>query len=301
VRRAVCLLAALAALTGCGSEDEDLELLPGSVARIGIATGSERRDALVPNGVQVAATSINSAGGIGGAAAIQLVVGPVERLLSRGIRLLVLPCDAAAARAGALAASRGGAVAMAPCDDGALPRARTVFATGLSPARQAEVLAEHVDGRATLLQARSERGRRVHVELRELLVGPGTELVSPEAPERVLPAAHSDGTLYATYGFPEPGSETDEFYERYRALFDRRPVSIVAALAADALTALANAIEEAGTTDPGRVADVIRQDGIEISGVLGKLEFRGGSSRAKVTAVVLRVERGRYQVVGRTD
>jgi hypothetical protein len=44
---------------------------------------------------------------------------------------------------------------------------------------------------------------------------------------------------------------------------------------------------------------VIREDGIEVAGVLGKIEFPGGTSRPEVAAVILRAERGRYEVVGR--
>lgn len=294
------MVAAVAALAGCAGEEDREELPPGSVATIGVVAAPGPREALVPRGVQVAAAAINAAGGIGGAARIELVVGPVARLLARGVRLLVLPCDLAHVRRAALAAAAGGATAVAPCDEGVLPGRSQLFSTGLSAARQAEVLASHAGGRGTVLQARSARGRRVQRALEGRLDGPGQALLSPEAPERVLPPAARDGTLFATYGFPEPGSEMDEFYERFKALFGRRPASIVAALAADALTALAAAIELAGNTDPASVAAVFRDEGVETGGVTGPIEFSGGTTRVDVPVVVLRVDAGRFRVVGKS-
>lgn len=301
MRRAAPVLAALALSAGCGGEEERQELPPGSVARIGVVSAAGPRDALVPQGVQVASASINAAGGIGGAATIELVVGPVERLLARGLQLLVLACDQATAAEAARVVAEAGAVATAPCDDGGLPMTRNVFPTGLSPARQADLLADEVGGRAAVREGESERGRRVQEALQGLVEPAAGPVVSPEAPERVRPDPGTEGTLFATYGFPEPGGETDEFYERFKALFDRRPASIVAALAADALVVLAAAIELAGTTDPAAVAAVFRDEGVEVGGVLGEIEFAGGTEPARTPGVVLRVEDGRYRLVARSD
>ncbi|HZB23882.1 MAG TPA: hypothetical protein VE444_08555 [Gaiellaceae bacterium] len=296
MRRALWVLAAVAALSGCAGDEELRELQPGSVATIGVVAAPGPREAFVPRGVQVAAAAINAAGGIGGAARVELVVGPANRLRGRGIRLLVLPCDPAAARAGAAAAPD--AVAIAPCDDGA-PLGSGVFTTGLSPARQAELLSEHVDGRAVLAEPRSARGRRVRSALDAVLEGSGNARVSPEAPEGVLPPPDPEGTIYATYGFPEPGSELDEFYERFKAVFDGRPASIVAALASDAMSALAVAIELAGTTEPSEVRRILVEEGFRTSAVLGDIEFRPGDPKAEVGGVVLRAEDGRFRILAR--
>ena len=296
MRRALWVLAAVLALPGCAGDDELRELPPGSVATIGVVAAPGEREALVPRGVQVAAAAINAAGGIGGAARIELVVGPASRLSARGIGLIVLPCDPTLAAAAAAAAAD--AVAMAPCDDG-LPLGRRVFTTGLSPARQAELLAAHVDGRGAVAQARSARGRRVQRALEGRLERSGPARVSPEAPEGVLPYSDPDGTLYATYGFPEPGSELDEFYERFKALFGRRPASVVAALASDAMSALAVAIELAGTTEPAEVRRILVEEGFRTTGVRGEIEFSPGNPKAEVEAVVLRLEDGRFRPVAR--
>ena len=61
-------------------------------------------------------------------------------------------------------------------------------------------------------------------------------------------------------------------------MFGHRPPSVVAALAADALDVLATAIEEAATPDPLAVANQIRDEGIEVGGVLGTIEFDGSST-----------------------
>jgi ABC-type branched-subunit amino acid transport system substrate-binding protein len=188
-------------------------------------------------------------------------------------------------------------VAVAPCDDGRLgPIPPRVFVTGLSPAAQADALGDHVDGEARLLSAQTRRGRLV-AALLDLDPG-GTTQVSPEAPERPRePPDAPEGTLFATFGFPEPGSRTDDFFERFRAVFGRRPESIVAALASDALTVLVKAIEEAAAVEPALVAAELRE-GLEARGALGELEFAGGTNRADVEAAIVRLRGGRLRIDG---
>jgi hypothetical protein len=293
MRRALVLLVVVLA-AGCvrGGDDEELE--PGTVARIGIVDG----DPIVEAGARVAVAEINNAGGIGGAAQIELARGSVAALTARGVRLLVLPCRNGVLRA-ARAANASGALAVAPCDDGVLPLSlRRVFAAGLSPAGQATALEAYLGGDgARLLLPTTARGRRVEslLDLRSDGAGP----VSPDAPERVTPPENApDGTVYATYGFPDPGSETDEFYERYRSVHGRRPDSILAALGADAIDVLSLAIEEAAGTQPARVAAELRK-GISVGGVLGTIEFPGGTNRPQVDAAIVRVEGSRLRLVAR--
>jgi ABC-type branched-subunit amino acid transport system substrate-binding protein len=298
VHRRAALLAAVV-LAGCGGEEE-AEIRPGPIT-LGVVAARGEREPLVLQGVQVAAAAVNAFGGIGGAAPIELVVGTVEQLLERDLHLLVLPCEQAPARAAALSAQARGAVAVAPCDDGAIPTLSRVFPTGLSPAAQAEALAGVVEEPVGLAPPQTRRGRRVARLLSERVrVGGSQPSAGTDAPEAVRPPADApEGALYVTYGFPEPGNELDEFYERYKAMFGRRPASIVAALAGDALDVLATAIEEAAIPEPRAVAAQIRDEGIEVGGVLGTIEFSGGSARPTNEWVALRIERGRYRVVER--
>jgi ABC-type branched-subunit amino acid transport system substrate-binding protein len=74
---------------------------------------------------------------------------------------------------------------------------------------------------------------------------------------------------------------------------------VVAALAGDALDVLATAIEEAASPEPLAVANEIRQEGIEVGGVLGTIEFDGTTTRPRTEWVALQVESGRYRVVDR--
>jgi hypothetical protein len=288
--RLALLPLAAALVVGCGGEDEpERELVPGAV-RIGVVD-AER---LVAEGVRVEANRINNAGGIAAAVAVDLERGSIVELLDAGVRLLVLPC-----REGLLEAVRaveeGEALAVAPCDDGRLDTVpERVFTTGLSPAAQADALEDRVDGAARVLTAQTLRGRRVAALLG--LEAEGASQVSPDAPERAqTPPDAPDGTLFATYGFPQPGSRTDEFFERFRAVYGRRPESIVAALASDALTVLATAIEEAAALEPALVAAALRE-GMEARGVLGEIEFPGDTNRASVEAVIVRLRGGRLRV-----
>jgi ABC-type branched-subunit amino acid transport system substrate-binding protein len=292
MRRALFLVV-VALAAGCIGGGSDEELQPGTV-RIGVVQGEQ----IVAEGARVAVAEINNAGGIQGVVRIVLVHGSADALLRRGVRFLVLPC-----RRGVLsalqAAERVGAVAVAPCDDGELPRRlRRTFTAGLSPGAQAAALESYAGGKAArVLPAETARGRRVAAFL-DLRTG-GSRTVSPDAPEAVTPPPGApDGTVYATYGFPDPGNEADEFYERYRALYGRRPDSIVSALAADAVDVLASAIDSAESTEPGPVADEIRR-GISLGGVLAVIEFNGGTNRALVDAAIVRVDGSRLRYVAK--
>ncbi len=284
------VLLAAALLAGCGGEDEpERELEPGAV-RIGVVD-AER---LVAEGARVEANRINNAGGIAGELAIDLERGSATELLDAGVRFVVLPCRRGLAAAARAVEARG-ALAVAPCDDGRLePVPPRVFVSGLAPAAQAEALEDRVDESARLLPPTTRRGRRVAALLR--LESEGPIQVSPDAPERPQePPEAPEGTLFATFGFPQPGGRTDDFFERFRAVFGRRPESILAALSSDALTLLAKGIEEAASVEPELVAAELRE-GLDARGVLGDLELPGGTNRAEVEAVIVRLNDGRLRV-----
>lgn len=286
-------LALVALLAACGGESEpERELQPGGSVTIGIVEGER----LVAEGARVEANRVNNAGGVGGALTVRLARGTMPDLLARGVRLFVLPCRAGLA--GAVAAvTEAGAFAVAPCDDGVLEGSPRVVFTGLSPRAQAEALSDHVGGEAAReLPPQTARGTRV-----EALLGlkrGGASIVSPDAPERVVaPPGAPEESLFATFGFPEPGSRTDEFYERFRAVYGRRPETILSALGADAVNVLAAAIELAASTTPDLVEAEVRK-GFEVRGVLNELSFPGGTNRAEVDAVIVRLRGGKLRVVG---
>ena len=290
MRAASVLLLALV-LAGCAGEDEtDRELEPGRVT-IGVVAGERE----VADGVRIATNRVDNAGGIGGALTIDLVRGTAPELVARGIRLVVLPCRAGLAEA-ARVVRRAGAVAVAPCDDGALEPARRIHPTGLSPRGQADALERYLDGEPVrLLPAATRRGERVSALLR--LDSGGSTPVSPDALEGVqAPPDAPEGAVFATYGFPDPGNRLDEFSERFRSVYGRRPPSVVAALAADSLDVLARAVEEAQSTQPVHVEEAFRE-GFEVRGVLGDLVFPGGTAKPKVEAAIVRLSGGRLRTV----
>jgi hypothetical protein len=283
----------VALLAACGGTDEpERELQPGGTVTIGIVDGER----LIAEGARVEANRVNNAGGVGGALTIRLARGTVPDLLARGVRLFVLPCRLDLARA-ASAVSRAGGFAVAPCDDGVLEGSHRVVFTGLSPRAQADALSDFVGGQAAHeLAPETARGARVEPFLG--LKPGGASIVSPDAAERVVaPPGAPEESLFATFGFPEPGSRTDEFYERFRAVYGRRPETILSALAADAVNALAGAIELAASTSPDLVAEEVRE-GFEVRGVLNELSFPGDTNRAEVEAVIVRLRDGKLRVVG---
>ena len=105
-----------------------------------------------------------------------------------------------------------------------------------------------------------------------------------------------DGAVFTAFGFPEPGLETDELYEKYRARFGHRPDGSYAALGYDAVKVLEWAIGEADSVDPNAIVAAL--DGLEVHGALGELRYpsdRRGAPEAEVAVVA--VEDGELALV----
>ena len=99
---------------------------------------------------------------------------------------------------------------------------------------------------------------------------------APAALRTSVPA--DDSALVAA---PIAGSELDEFYERYKALFGGRPSSSVPALGYDALKVLAAAAERAGTPNRAAVMRTVRE-GLEVGGAFGAIRYEDGSTQPRV-------------------
>ncbi len=292
-RLAVVLVTA-ALVSGCGGAGEpERELQPGGSVTIGIVDGER----LIREGARVEANRVNNAGGVGGALTIRLARGTVDRAPGPGCPALRAPVPARPRRRRRSGRRRAARSRSRRATTGCSRALTQIVFTGLSPRAQAEALSDFVGGEAGReLAPQTARGTRVETFLG--LDRGGASIVSPDAPERVVaPPGAPEESLFATFGFPEPGSRTDEFYERFRAVYGRRPETILSALAADAVNALAAAIELAASTSPALVAEEV-QEGFEVRGVLNELSFPGDTNRAEVEAVIVRLRDGKLRVVG---
>jgi ABC-type branched-subunit amino acid transport system substrate-binding protein len=132
----------------------------------------------------------------------------------------------------------------------------------------------------------------------------GSGCAAPQ-PAATTAIAHSrgctpDGTVAARLGFADPGGATDEFYERYKAQFGRRPPGPRAALGYDAIQVLAAAVDEAVTARPSAVAAVL-DDGLKVGGALGTIMYPGdGAHVPSVQVSIVRVAPGRPHLVARS-
>jgi len=98
-----------------------------------------------------------------------------------------------------------------------------------------------------------------------------------------------EGASFTAYGYPVPGSELDELYERYRARYGRRPDGSAIALGYTAVKVLEAAINVYESAETARVQRAMR--GLEHhGGPLGSIAYpeRGGRSpRAEVPVVTV--------------
>jgi ABC-type branched-subunit amino acid transport system substrate-binding protein len=333
--RRLATAAALLAVTlaGCagGEEDTERELAPGTL-RIGYVGDLRGRDRELLNAARVAVEELHAShGGIDEKLRIELVPRDTSGQPSRaaagagalvrdGVRVLVLPCEPAQQAAAAAAARR--ALSVATCNQNPalwlrFPRAWPV---GMGANRQAAALLGYVDdmdfqrlqlvGESRVLDylAESLGDRAVSeteaADVDAVVLGAAPALVIPEVPvvgTDAMEGGASDGAAYTTYGFPEPGRETDEFYVRYRTLVGRRPARSEAALGYDAIRVISAVVTEAQSTDPRLLVQVFRE-GFELRGALGPIRYAGdGARNPDVEVAVVTVEEGRPTLLERLD
>lgn len=278
--RLTSVLSAIAfAAAGCGAAEPEPELQPG-VLKVGIPADLRGGpETLVANGAAVAAAKLNNADGIGGVLRVELLLvdtkgSPAaalrssQGLIARGVRALVVPCSAPAV---ATLASRRGVLALLPCPS-------------RPPELEGKPLVYPTAAREADLAAALDDYLRRH----------------DGSPTHGLEGRTADGTVAARLGFPDPGGVTDEFYERYKAEFGRRPPGPRPALGYDAIQVLAAAVDEAVTARPSAVAAVL-DEGLKVGGALGTITYPGeGGHVPSVEVSIVRIGPGRPRLLERS-
>jgi ABC-type branched-subunit amino acid transport system substrate-binding protein len=320
-------------LAGCGGDDESPELAAGEL-RLGAVPGPTAADAEVVNGVRAAVRELNNGGGIDDKVRLRLYVGDAARLSGSGVRVLVLPCDPRLQAASA-AIVRRRAFALEPCNTGLWRRAPAVWPVSVSPAGEARVLVDYaaeqgyrrlsVVGEGRIARAVQAAARREGLQLVAAFEADAVAvaLAAPfaqaavarlrkrgvDAPvlgthgfdDRAVNAQNAtelDGVVFTTFGFPEPGSEMDELYERYRALTGRRPDGTVAALGYDAVHVLESAVHDAASTRPGALGAAM--PGLEAQGATGEIDYpHHGGRDPEVSIALVRIDGARLVLVDR--
>ena len=100
--------------------------------------------------------------------------------------------------------------------------------------------------------------------------------------------------VYAAFSASDPRAESSGFVSAFEAKYDKEPSSW-AALAYDATYVVADAMEEAGSTDRAAVADAIRQTS-DFDGVSGTIGFDEDGNRVG-ELTFQRVEDGKFVVI----
>ena len=317
--RAIALVAALAfGLAACGgSASPARKLAPGPFVLGGVVASA--RDRLIENGARIDAAEVNDAGGILGQVRLRVLAGPgAGSLVRRGARALLLPCAAADQARAETAVRHSPVVLLSTC--GNRPSGRA-WGVGANLADRAAMLAgwlhDHGVKQVTVLpggaaaalrRAVGAWGIRVRNGARTVLADrdwaqvktlgrpvDGLDRLDTAAGRRTVgPAA--DGTVYATFGFPVPGSKLDEVYERYRLAFGRRPDGSAVQLGYDGVRVLTDAVEAARAT--GVQAITAALPGLQVGGAGGVLNYeRTGTRQPRADAAVVEVQDGRLNLL----
>ncbi len=257
------------------------------------------------------------------------------RLIDEGARVLVLPCDLDSQRAVVRGAHGTKVILLATCnyDPGLVERTPFLWAVGMGANLEAAALADHahakgytrvyvtpprsVDGgrlaryfdaaagqRSLTLVASPKRADaivsvlpiRATLRLAKRSSKPvlGTDLLDSR---RILRA---EGLAFTTFGYPDPGFATDEFYERYRAHYGVRPDGSSAALAYAAILLFERAVNQAESAAPYLVTHELH--GLEMESPLGHLAYPGdGGRNPQVKVALVQVKDGRLQPLTRVE
>ncbi len=109
----------------------------------------------------------------------------------------------------------------------------------------------------------------------------------------------TEGVVFTTAGFPEPGSTHAAFMERFQAHYGRPSETIMDALGYDLAKVIATAIETAGTTDSVAVRDAL-SNLATVHGITGDITFRGTNGTPTRPVVMIRVTKGKAEFVSRS-
>lgn len=83
----------------------------------------------------------------------------------------------------------------------------------------------------------------------------------------------ANNVFVATHAFPREGNETEKFFDAYREKYNSDPESVFVALGGDAARLIAEAVKQAGTTDPQAVRDAFAN--LEnVQGVTGEISYK---------------------------
>ena len=124
--------------------------------------------------------------------------------------------------------------------------------------------------------------------------GYGLDLLDSERGRRAV--GGGEGVTYATFGFPVPGGELDELYEKYRLDYGARPDGSEVQLGYNALRVIDKAVQQAKTTDPKAMAADL--PGLSIGGAGGVLDYpEDGSRQPRADVAVVQVRDGRLELV----
>ena len=259
--------------------------------------------------------------------------GTTRALVRAGAQVLILPCDVGAQRSAARAAGQVLSFATCDYDPSLVDRLRRVWAVGLPATIEAAALMDYArnQGYEKLYLARAAetggdgaqlgrylrkaaRDRRLHLvaspRAADALVSTRgaadtTALLRHHKPVLATDLVDSrailrgNGIVFTTFGFPDPGYATDEFYERYLSYYGDRPDSSRSALGYVTIKLFERAVNRAGSARVDAVTRVLR--GLRWGSPLGHAEYPGNERNPRVSVAVVRVEDGKLDLVTRAS
>lgn len=139
-----------------------------------------------------------------------------------------------------------------------------------------------------------------NVFMRQLrAAGMETPVIGPDTDDNpvLLDAGQAvEGFVFTTSGFPVEGTPLGDFYDRYEAVTGKRPDCIFYALGYDEIYAVKQAIETAGSAEPGAIMEAFANLK-DFKGITGTWSMDPETRRAEKGITIVKVENNTFTYV----
>lgn len=102
-----------------------------------------------------------------------------------------------------------------------------------------------------------------------------------------------EGVVFTTHGFPEPGTPTGDFWDRYTEANGSAPESVFAATGYDLMKVVEAAVIKANSIDPAEVGAAINTL-VDVHGATGLITYEGQNRIPLKTVSLVKIEGGKF-------
>lgn len=106
-----------------------------------------------------------------------------------------------------------------------------------------------------------------------------------------------EGVVFTTHGFPEPGTPTGDFWDRYTEANGKAPESVFAATGYDLMKVVEAAVIKAQSVDPAEITAAINEL-VDVQGATGLITYKDQNRVPLKDVSLVQIEGGKFTFLG---